>query len=156
MEIRKATVEDVPNVLPLVSAICRLHESWDAARFRMIEKPELQYEGWLKARAKDERSVFLVAEHEGRLVGYTVCTIEREMPIYWMPECGWIHDIWIDEAYRNEGIGRQMAMLVIERFKELGVKQIRLETAAANESARKLFASCGFRVSTIEMLMELK
>lgn len=156
MEIRKATVEDVPNVLPLVSAICRLHEAWDPARFGMIERPELRYENWLEGRATDERSIFLVAEHEGRLVGYTVCTIEKEMPIYWMPECGWIHDLWIDEAYRNEGLGRQMTMLMIERFKELGVKQIRLETAASNETARKLFASCGFRVSTIEMLMELK
>jgi ribosomal protein S18 acetylase RimI-like enzyme len=156
MEIRKATVEDVPNVLPLVSAICRLHESWDPARFGMVERPELRYENWLKGRATDERSIFLVAEHEGRLVGYSVCTIEKEMPIYWMPECGWVHDLWIDEAYRNEGLGRQMTMLVIERFKELGVKQIRLETAASNEAARKLFAACGFRVSTIEMLMELK
>jgi ribosomal protein S18 acetylase RimI-like enzyme len=155
MEIRKATVEDVPKVLPLVSAICRLHEAWDAARFKMVDRPELRYENWLKSRATDERSVFLVAEHEGRIVGYVVCTIEQAIGIYAVREHGWVHDLWIDESYRNEGLGRQMTMLVVERFKELGVSQIRLETAAANEIGRKLFASCGFRVSTIEMLMEL-
>ena len=35
------------------------------------------------------------------------------------------------------------------------IKQIRLETAAANEAARALFRSCGFRVSTVEMTLEI-
>lgn len=57
--------------------------------------------------------------------------------------------------YRHEGIARQMTMLAMEKFRDMGVKQIRLETADANEPARKLFASCGFRPSTTEMLAEL-
>lgn len=48
-----------------------------------------------------------------------------------------------------------MVMLSIERFHEMGVKQIRLDTAIANEASRRLFASCGFRPSIIEMLIEL-
>ncbi len=155
MMIRPATASDVPNVLPLVRAICELHEQWDKARFKTIEHPERMYESWLSDRANDERSVFLVAEHEQQVVGYIVCTIEKEIPIYWMPESGWVHDLWVDETYRNEGLATQMTMLAIERFKELGIKQIRLQTAAANEIARKLFESCGFRVATVEMLLEL-
>lgn len=156
MDIRDATKADIPGVLPMVAGICALHESWDADRFRMKERPERLYESWLAERVRDtHRSVFLVAEHEGRLVGYTVGTIEKEIPIYWMPECGWVHDLWVAEGYRHEGVGRQMAMLTIERFALLGVKQIRLQTAAANEGARKLFESCGFRIATIEMLMPL-
>lgn len=46
-------------------------------------------------------------------------------------------------------------MLCVERFKEMEVQQIRLDTAAVNEAARRLFTSCGFRISTIEMLKEL-
>ena len=57
--------------------------------------------------------------------------------------------------YRNEGTARQLVMLAVERFREIGVEQIRLDTAAANEPARALFAACGFRASTVEMLMEL-
>ncbi|WP_255515462.1 hypothetical protein [aff. Roholtiella sp. LEGE 12411] len=32
---------------------------------------------------------------------------------------------------------------------------IRLATPAVNEAARRLFVSCGFRLSTIEMLIEV-
>jgi RimJ/RimL family protein N-acetyltransferase len=156
MDIRPATEADVPSVLPLVARICALHASWDADRFRTRDHPEQMYDRWLRQRAGDPRSVFLVAEHDGRIVGYLVGTIEAEIPIYWTPECGWIHDLWVDETYRHEGVGRQMAMLTVERFSQLGVKQIRLQTAAVNEGARRLFESCGFRVSTIEMLLPLQ
>ena len=47
-------------------------------------------------------------------------------------------------------------MTAVEKFRDMGVEQIRLDTAAANESARTLFAACGFRISTLEMLCELK
>jgi ribosomal protein S18 acetylase RimI-like enzyme len=49
-----------------------------------------------------------------------------------------------------------MVMLCVERFGEMKVQQIRLDTAAVNEAARRLFTSCGFRISTIEMLKELR
>ena len=40
-------------------------------------------------------------------------------------------------------------MLAIEKFRDMGVTQIRLETATANDAARGLFTSCGFRPSTV-------
>jgi RimJ/RimL family protein N-acetyltransferase len=48
-----------------------------------------------------------------------------------------------------------MLISTIEYFKLMEVKQIRLDTAAANDAARRLFDSCGFRLSTTEMLIEL-
>lgn len=155
MQIRPATVDDVPAVIPMVAKICALHESWDPAKYGFLDNPSEMYRGWLRSRALDPRSVFLVAEREQRLVGFLIATTEKEIPIYRLSEFGFIHDLWVDEAYRNEGVARQMVMLAVERFREIGVKQIRLDTAQKNDAARGLFHRCGFRVSTIEMLMEL-
>jgi ribosomal protein S18 acetylase RimI-like enzyme len=153
MTIRPATPEDVPAVLPMVSQLAALHESWDPQRFDYKPNPEQMYNRWLRARAVDERSVFLVAEREeGKLVGFVIATVEGTIPIYRLEETGFMHDMWVEPQYRNEGIARQMTMLAIEKFREMGVTQVRLETATANEAARKLFESCGFRVSSIEML----
>jgi ribosomal protein S18 acetylase RimI-like enzyme len=155
MDIRPATAEDIPAVLPMVAKISALHEAWDPAKFGFLPNPENRYRHWLTQRADDPQSVFIVAQREQRIVAFLVGTVEAEIPIYRVKEFGFLHDLWVEEEYRNEGIARQMVMLAIERFKAMGVTQIRLDTAAANEPARKLFASCGFRVSTIEMLMEL-
>ena len=48
-----------------------------------------------------------------------------------------------------------MVTLAVERFREIGVKQVRLNVLAGNDPARALFASCGFRPSITEMLIEL-
>jgi ribosomal protein S18 acetylase RimI-like enzyme len=155
MDIRPATANDIPGVLPMVAKICALHESWDPAKFGFLPNPQERYNRWLTARATDSRSVFLVAEHEAGLIAFLLGSIEEEIPIYRLKEFGFIHDLWVEEEYRHEGIARQMVMLAIERFKSLGVHQIRLDTAAANDPARKLFAACGFRLSTMEMLLEI-
>jgi ribosomal protein S18 acetylase RimI-like enzyme len=155
MDIRPASIDDIPGVLPMVAKICALHESWDPAKYGFLPNPQERYRRWLTARATDARSVFLVAEREGRLVAFLIGDIEEEIPIYRLKEFGFIHDLWVEEEYRHEGIARQMVMLAIERFKSSGVHQIRLDTAAANDPARKLFSSCGFHISTMEMLLEM-
>lgn len=157
MTIRPATATDVPQVLPMVQKLAELHESWDAQRYPYLPDIGQRYQGWLRNRASDPRSVFLVADAgAGRIVGFAVATTEASIPIYRVGEVGFLHDLWVEEAYRHEGVARQMTMLLIERFREMGVNQIRLETAASNEAARALFRSCGFRVSTIEMMLELE
>ncbi len=155
MDIRAATPADVEGVLLMVGKIAELHEGWDKAKFGYRERPQEMYRGWLGARAVDARSVFLVAEREAKLAGFLVGTVEAEIPIYRLREFGFIHDLWVEPQYRNEGIGRQLVMLAIERFREMGMKQVRGDTAAANEAVRGLLRSCGMRPSTTEMLIEL-
>jgi ribosomal protein S18 acetylase RimI-like enzyme len=161
MDIRPATPDDVPAVLPMVRKVCAFHESLDPAKYGFRKDPARMYDQWLVGRSTDPRSVFLVADRSAggtkapALAGFLVGTVEREIPIYRLKEFGFIHDLWVEEKYRNEGIARQMVTLAIERFREIGVKQVRLDTAAANEPARNLFLACGFRPSIIEMLTEL-
>ena len=159
MEIRPATPRDVPAVLPMVRKVCAFHESLDPAKYGFRHDPARMYDRWLVERSTDRRSVFLVADRGGdapALAGFLVGKVEREIPIYRLKEFGFIHDLWVEEKYRNEGIARQMVTLAVERFREIGVAQVRLDTAAANEPARNLFAACGFRPGIVEMLIELQ
>jgi len=158
MQIRPAMPEDVPAVLPMVEKLCRLHESWDAAKYSFLPNIAQMYDQWLRERASHRRSVFLVAEASGpeKIVGFLIGSVEREIPIYRLKEYGFLHDLWVEPEYRNEGVARQMVMLAVEKFTEMGVEQVRLDTAAKNEAARRLFEACGFRESVREMLIELK
>lgn len=155
MLVRSGTVDDIPAVLPMVAKICALHESWDRAKYGFIEHPEQRYEKFLMRMAQNERSVFLVAEDDGQLIAFITSTIEEGIPIYRLKEFAFIHDLWVEPEYRQKGTARQMVMLSVERFHQMGVKQIRLDTTPMNENARRLFASCGFRFSNIEMLKEI-
>ena len=80
--------------------------------------------------------MFLVAEREGRIVAFLIATMVDTIPIYRLEQTGYFHDMWVEPEYRNEGIARRMTMLAIEAFGKMGVTQIRMETATANEPAR--------------------
>lgn len=159
MDIRPATPDDVPQVLPMVAKVCAFHEKLDPAKYSFRAHAERMYDKWLVSRATDRRSVFLVADagREGakKLVAFLVGTVEPEIGIYRLKEFGFVHDVWVEEKYRNEGIARQMVTLAVEKFRAIGVKQVRLDTASANDAARGLFAACGFRPSIVEMLIEI-
>jgi ribosomal protein S18 acetylase RimI-like enzyme len=159
MTIRPATPEDVPAVLPMVAKISAFHESLDAAKYAIRGDPAEKYRGWMTTRATDPRSVFLVADaapaaEPAKLVAFLVGAVESEIPIYRITQYGFIYDVWVEEGYRNEGLARQLVSLAVERFREIGVRQVRLDTAYHNEPAKNLFKSCGFRPSIIEWLIE--
>src|SRR5688572_15221541 len=114
MNIRPAAAADVPSVVKMVDKLAALHEKWDAARYDYRPGTGEMYRRWLAARAEDANSVFLVVERERLfadvpyLVGFTVGTVEKPIPIYRIERFGFIHDLWVDEQYRNEGWGKQM------------------------------------------------
>jgi ribosomal protein S18 acetylase RimI-like enzyme len=165
MVIRPATPDDVPAVLPMVRAVCAFHEQLDPAKYSFRGDPGAMYDDWLQRRAEDGDSVFLVADAgpiggdddespRRKLVGFIVGTVSNEIPIYRIQRYGFLHDLWVEPRYRNEGIGRQLVTEAVARFRDIGVPQVRLDTAYANEPARSLFRACGFLPSTVEMLVE--
>jgi ribosomal protein S18 acetylase RimI-like enzyme len=159
--IRPAQPSDIPALLPLIAKICALHKAWDPAKYGFLPNPERLYQGWLSQILTDDRDLCLIAEPQeadsqpAQLIAFLIATVEREIPIYALKEFGFIHDLWVEQEYRQVGVARQLVTQTIAHFTQLGVEQIRLDTAIANDAARSLFASCGFRPSTVEMLIEL-
>jgi len=157
MPIRPATLNDIPRMLPLVRALCDLHAERDPERFAVREDVLDRYARWFPERIADPRSLLLVAEWPGvdGLAGFTVCTIEPEVPIFWVPECGWVHDVYVVPEARRHGLARALVREVARRYAAMGVKQLRLHTAMFNDAARSAFAREGFRPCVVEMLKTL-
>ena len=159
MRFRDATPQDVPCLVPMLTSQYALHRGWDPAKFGTRPGFESGYAHWLTGRTTDAQSVFLVAttgdEDNAPPIAFLIGTIEDELPLYELQRYGFIHDLWVDEPYRHEGVARQLVMLAVERFKELGLRQVRCETAIANGPARNLFDKCGFREAVVVLLAEI-
>lgn len=153
--VRSATPTDIPAILPMVERICAMHQSMDRTKYDFVPDIVEKYRHWLPQRAADSRSVLCIAEDDLGIVGFLVGTIEPEIPIYHIKEFGFIHDLWVEPRARRRGIGTALARQAISRFKSMGVSQVRLDTATANEGARRLFAGCGFRPAATEMIATL-
>lgn len=171
MNIRPATLADIDHFLPMLEKLSLMHKALDPARYDFLPNLKSLYSPWLADLLADARHLILVAEvsvnpsekqpsekqppEKPELIGLLISELESEIPIYHVTQYGYIHDLWIEENYRNRGIARQMIEYTIEHYRQQGVSQIRLSTVLGNESARRLYTTCGFRISTIDMLLEL-
>lgn len=153
--VRDAIDADVPAILPMVRSICSMHEKLDPPRYAMLPNVVSMYESWLPMRIADGNSVVLVGEADRKIVAFLVASVETNIPIYRLDRFGFIHDVWVEPAWRGRGIAKALALRAVEKFRAIGVKQIRLETATDNPGARALFSSCGFRVANVDMLLDL-
>ncbi|MCC6320874.1 MAG: GNAT family N-acetyltransferase [Phycisphaerales bacterium] len=158
---RRATPADLPAILPMVTDICAFHTRLDPARFDYLPDVLDRYESWLPQRIADPRSLLLVADapHTAaappRPVAFLVATTEPNIPIYHTREFAFVHDLWVQPAHRRSGLGRALALEAIAWARSRGLSQLRLETAALNDSARALFTTCGLKTQSIEMGLNL-
>jgi GNAT superfamily N-acetyltransferase len=154
IELRNGTATDVTALTPMMERICALHQEWDPAKYGFVDEAIPMYRRWLEQRADDPDSVFVVAASADRLLAFAIGTTENAAPIFQPATYGLIRDFWVEDDWRRNNIGRELLRATIDQFHTLGITQIRLETAAANEGARRFFAACGFRPCAIEMLIE--
>ncbi len=99
---------------------------------------------WRKARHLDDdvrrdREGIMVAEQDGRIVGFVSTWLDREAGI------GHIPNISIVPDCRGHGIGRQLLELAKDRFRKAGLTHAKIETLQQNEIGNHLYRAVGFR-----------
>ncbi len=157
MTIRLATPDDLPALGRLGALLMRTHYEFDPQRFMAAGTDAADGYAWFLGRQlKDQDVVVYVADQDGEVFGYVYAAIE---PISWKElrdECGFIHDIVVDERGRRGGTATALIEKAIEWLRERGMPRVILQTADKNAAAQQLFAKLGFRRTMIEMTRELE
>jgi ribosomal protein S18 acetylase RimI-like enzyme len=65
-----------------------------------------------------------------------------------------VQDVYVDEAARRLGAGRQLMSAAIAWIRSKGRTQVVLLTKSKNEHAQRLFTTLGFRPTMIEMTLD--
>jgi GNAT superfamily N-acetyltransferase len=156
MNIRLGHAGDFSSIMPMVHKKRALHTKWDKALYRLRPDAEARFRRWLGPVVEDPRTILLVAEDEGKIVGFLTAVVETDEPIYRCDEYALIRELWVEPAYRRRGAARALLELAASTYAAMGIKQLRVRTAVANESGRAALQSAGFRSETIDLLRELK
>lgn len=153
--IRAATLDDVPALGTLAGKLVRFHHELDPARFLRGEGVEEGYGHWLGKESQNPDAVVVVAEVEGRVVGYAYGRYERKDWNDLLDAHGKLHDVFVDASARRRDLGRALVLRTCELLKARGAPRVVLSTAVTNAAARGLFESLGFRTTMLEMTREL-
>ncbi len=133
-----------------------MHHELDPQRFLHLPNPEPGYGRYLGGELKSDGVVLIVAERtvDAAVVGYAYARLEERSYNELLDACGKLHDVYVDEGARGQGLGEQLVREVSRRLTEKGAPRVVLMTAVQNEAAQRLFKRLGFRTTMLEMTRE--
>jgi ribosomal protein S18 acetylase RimI-like enzyme len=154
--IRPATLKDVGAIGRLGALLVREHHDFDPQRFiAATAQTEKRYGSFLGTQLEEPNIVILVAERDGKVIGYTYSGVEGIDYMSLRGPAGVIYDIVVDPDHRQQGVGRVLIDATLEVLKGKGSPRVVLSTAERNAAAQRLFDRAGFRRTMIEMTREL-
>lgn len=148
--LRPARLEDFEETNRIARQVCALHASWGNGIAVDYPYPIAYYEECIRGQK------LYVAELENRIVGYIFFYFwTAGGPAAATRKMVSIDDIGVDEALRNQGIGKRMMADLCELAREKGCSGLQLYVDAPNENAISFYKKCGLHISNYGMQMSL-
>ncbi|HDN85683.1 MAG TPA: ribosomal-protein-alanine N-acetyltransferase [Candidatus Omnitrophica bacterium] len=86
--------------------------------------------------------LFFVIEKEGKVLGYIIGLVRLD-------KLGHIISLAVDPKERRKGYGTLLLKKLLKKFKELGVRKVRLEVRVSNKAAINLYKKHGFKIAYV-------
>lgn len=150
--VRFAEERDIPRINELRRQVNELHAAGRPDIFKPGFCQELQDRAYTLLRG--EKSDILVAERDGVICG--IASIEYlhrlESPYCHPRDVYYVTEFGIDEAYRRQGVGRELMEFIEADARAKGFPRIELDMWAFNQTAQAFYEALGFR--TMRLFME--
>jgi GNAT superfamily N-acetyltransferase len=122
--IRPATASDEESLGRFGAALMHQHHGADPRRFIAADHAEAGYGAFLVSQLSNRSSLVLVAEDSGRVIGYVFADVESTNWMELRGPCGVVHDLYVDEAARQKGAGRELLRTAIDWIYSKGRTQV--------------------------------
>ena len=147
--IRKAEINDIPLIIDLLTQVVNIHAD---LREDLFTHDKTKYnENDLLNILDNERTPIFVYDEDG-VKGYIFLVIEDEdnsnlnyhKTLY-------IDDLCVDDAYRNQNIGKKLMEYAEEYAKGIDCEYITLNVWDGNDSAYQFYEKMGYQTRKIYM-----
>jgi GNAT superfamily N-acetyltransferase len=88
-----------------------------------------------------------ILDEGGMAIGAAWLKANRDTPV----PSGFVYDLFLEEARRGQGYGKQAMLALEEKAKELGLRTLALHVFAHNAEARALYEGLGYQVKSLNM-----
>ena len=132
---------DREAVNALAREVHAMHVRWRPDKFEMTEE---LYPGERFCEAVQNRELY-VARIGGVVAGYVLLRMRNvDFPGQVKKKVMLVEEICVEEALRNQGIGKQIMLEVRALARAFGCKDLQLSVYPQNEAAVAFYEKCGF------------
>jgi ribosomal protein S18 acetylase RimI-like enzyme len=134
--------------------LAKYHERL-ADDFKLAWDSRRKWAKYLKKKYSEISTKLIVASEDGKVVGFMLCLLSPNVPIYKERKIGVISDVFVNEERRRKGVMKKMFDMGIKWFRKNKVRTVQLSVAAANTEAREIYAKMGFAPFMIRKRLDL-
>ena len=154
--VRDATAADESAMGRLGEMLVEEHHRFDPERFiAALPATRERYGQFLASQIRRPEMVVIVAERDGKVVGYAFAGMEGNDYMALRGPAGALYDLVVDPVHRRQGIGTTLLDAALAALSKLGAPRVVLFTAEMNHGAQAMFEGANFRRTMIEMTREL-
>lgn len=154
IEIRDATANDLPAVADLWEMLAKHHEKL-SPHFTLAWDSKRKWSNYLRKKFSEISTKLIVAEENGKLVGFMLCLLSPNALVYKERKIGVVSDVYVLEERRMKGVGREMLNYAIKWFRKNRVRTVQLFVAHDNMAARTVWHQLGFEPFMIYKRLDL-
>lgn len=103
-------------------------------------RPPSYWDARARGDTGDQKSTLFVAEDASGWVGLAGCFLDTDDE-----GSAELISMWVDPAYRGQGLGRRLVEQVVDWARGNGARSISLWVTDGNSAATALYARCGFK-----------
>jgi ribosomal protein S18 acetylase RimI-like enzyme len=126
-----------------------LHVAIDPEYYAPSSNADEEFKNYVEKRINDPDFKVFIAKDNGNFIGYVMGWIEYRPAIYLKRKCGYLSNIYIDETYQKQEIGKRLYHSIEDWFKEKNVDVIEIKADARNNTAIQRFKQYGFNELSI-------
>ncbi|MBN1200430.1 MAG: GNAT family N-acetyltransferase [Anaerolineae bacterium] len=154
--IRAVEPQDRAAIARLWQALSDYHVQIDARMPAPVPGAADRYASRLIERRDDPHTCAFVAEVDNQVVGYILgAMLDLHPDLFKHLEAGYIADIFVDPAYRHQGIARDLVNTINRWFIDQGARYVEWQVAAANPGGLHFWESIGGKPLMIRMHLDI-
>ena len=151
--IRHAAEKDVPIIVELNHALFQ-EDAGQRDPFMNLNWPQEEGHEYFSKLMRSERGLGLLAEAEGKVIGYLVGYLRRSSSLRPV-KMAELESMYVREAYRGQGVGQQLVQKFLEWARERGVERVSVTAYVANERAVAFYEKLGFTAKSLTLELGL-
>ena len=152
---RRASAADLEAIIELWSGMMAEHSREDP-RIRLTAEAPAAYRAYAASHIDQEDSMLEVAEADGRIVGFMLLMISRNLPVFRPSLYGYLSDLAVAPRWRRRGIGRDLVRRGAEWLRRRDIHTIQLQYYEFNRRAGSFWRALGFRPYYTRMWLDLE